>query len=193
MSTRDRILDAAHLAYSEEGYEKFSLRDVASRVGLTPMAIYKHFKDKEHLLHEVQLKGFEMWSAELDEAAKIKAPRKRLIDIACRYLQFAQEHTPHFEMMFLSTDRTRDLKHVTPEGSALIESVYRRYAANVAECLPTVQDVNGEAVALWAHNHGLVSLYLAGRLNFLGPDFAKFHRARVTEYLDQRRKVLTQC
>lgn len=190
MSTRDRILEAANAAYSENGYEKFSLRDVAARVGLTPMAIYKHFEDKDHLLHQVQLKGFEMWSAQLDEAAKVKAPRKRLIEIAGRYLRFAEDHTPYFEMMFLVTDHTRDLKHVTPEGSALIESVFRRYASTVAECFPAAQDIKGEAVALWAHGHGLVSLHLAGRLDFLGTDFAKFHRARVTEYIDYRRKAL---
>ena len=190
MSTRDRILEAANATYAENGYEKFSLRDVAARAGLTPMAIYKHFEDKDHLLHRVQLRGFEMWSAELDLADKVKAPRKRLIEIGCRYLEFAQNHTPYFELMFLNTDRTRDLKHVTPEGAALIESVFRRYAASVAACLPDTSHLQSEAIALWAHNHGLVSLYLAGRLEFLDGDFSKFHRARLTEYLDGRRRAL---
>lgn len=190
MSTRDRILEAANAAYSEKGYEKFSVRDVAARVGVTPMAIYKHFEDRDHLLHQVQLTGFKMWSAVLDEAAKVKAPRKRLIEIGCRYLEFAEKHTPYFEMMFLNTDRSRDLKHVTPQGAALIESVFRRYAAWVSECLPNAPNPRDEAVALWAHGHGLISLYLAGRLDFLGGDFAKFHRARITDYLDGRRKAL---
>lgn len=57
MSTRDRILEAANEAYVEKGHEKFSVRDIAARVGLTPMAIYKHFEDRNHLLHPVQLKG----------------------------------------------------------------------------------------------------------------------------------------
>jgi AcrR family transcriptional regulator len=190
MSTRDRILEAANAAYTENGYDKFSLRDVAGRVGLTPMAIYKHFHDKDHLLHHLQLRGFEMWSVELDAAMTVKAPRKRLIEIASRYLKFAQDHTPYFEMMFLSTDRTRDLKHITKEGAALIESVFRRYAESVAECLPNAPHPQSEAVALWAHNHGLVSLYLAGRLEFIDGDFADFHRARITEYIDSRRKAL---
>lgn len=192
MSTRDRILEAANAAYAEKGFEKFSVRDVAARVGLTPMAIYKHFEDKEHLLHCVQLQGFEMWSAELDEAANVKAPRKRLVEVACRYLRFAEDHTPYFEMMFLGTDRKRDLKHVTPEGARLIESVFRRYAQWVAECLPSAPDPRSEAVALWAHNHGLVSLYLAGRLEFLGADFAAFHRSRITDYIDGRRRALAE-
>ncbi len=183
-------MEAANAAYSENGYEKFSLRNVAARVGLTPMAIYKHFGDKDHLLHQVQLRGFEMWSAQLDEAAKVKAPRKRLIEIAARYLRFAEDHTPYFEMMFLNTDRTKDLKHITPEGAALIESVFRRYAASVVECFPHASNPESEAVALWAHSHGLISLYLAGRLEFLGGDFSKFYRGRITDYIDSRRKTL---
>jgi AcrR family transcriptional regulator len=190
MNTRDKILEAANAAYTEKGYEKYSMRDVAARVGLTPMAIYKHFADKDHLLHHVQLRGFEMWSAQLDEVATIKAPRKRLIEIASAYLEFAVSHTPYFEMMFLSPERARDLKHITPEGAALIESVFERYAASVAECLPQAPDPKTEAIVLWGHNHGLVSLYLAGRLEFLKADFSKFHRVCITEYIDNRRKVL---
>ncbi len=188
MNTRDRILEAANLAYAENGYSKFSMRDVASRVGLSPMALYKHFDDKEHLLHHVQLRGFQLWSSVLDEVAVIQAPRKRLVEVACRYLQFARESTPYFEMMFLNPDRGRELKHITPAGAALIESVFRRYEAWVQECLPRANDPQAEAVALWAHNHGLVSLYLAGRLSFIKSDFDSFHRGSISSYLDGRRR-----
>ena len=48
--TRDRILDVARELFSEQGYEKTSLREIADRLGFTKAALYYHFQSKEQLL-----------------------------------------------------------------------------------------------------------------------------------------------
>ncbi|CAM5679062.1 TetR family transcriptional regulator OS=Streptomyces griseorubiginosus OX=67304 GN=AQJ54_28670 PE=4 SV=1 [Streptomyces griseorubiginosus] len=47
---REEILDAALAIADERGLEAVSMRALAERVGVTPMALYRHVKDKAALL-----------------------------------------------------------------------------------------------------------------------------------------------
>lgn len=47
--TQARILDAAETIFSEQGFEKTQLEEVASRAGYTRGAIYAHYASKEDL------------------------------------------------------------------------------------------------------------------------------------------------
>ena len=54
MATRkDQILAAALALADEAGLEAVTMRAVAARVGITPMALYRHVADKESLLDGV--------------------------------------------------------------------------------------------------------------------------------------------
>jgi AcrR family transcriptional regulator len=48
--TRRLIIDAALKLAEDSGVENLSIRKVALRLGVTPMALYKHFNSKEELL-----------------------------------------------------------------------------------------------------------------------------------------------
>src|ERR1700722_722165 len=43
------ILDAAQNIFAHEGYENFSMRKLAERVGYSPASVYLHLKNKEEL------------------------------------------------------------------------------------------------------------------------------------------------
>lgn len=49
-STRERILEAALDLFTEQGFDKTSLREVSQRVGVTKAALYYHFRSKEEIL-----------------------------------------------------------------------------------------------------------------------------------------------
>jgi TetR/AcrR family acrAB operon transcriptional repressor len=49
LETRDQILDAAELVFSEQGVARASLEEVAERAGVTRGAIYGHFRNKADL------------------------------------------------------------------------------------------------------------------------------------------------
>src|ERR1700722_17541618 len=66
VTTRDRIFKAARRLFDEKGIEAVSLRVVAKKVGITPMAIYRHFEDKEDLIDALVLDGLADWSARVD-------------------------------------------------------------------------------------------------------------------------------
>jgi AcrR family transcriptional regulator len=55
-STRERILDIALELFTEQGYDKTSLRDIAERLGTTKAALYYHFERKEDMLMELHLR-----------------------------------------------------------------------------------------------------------------------------------------
>jgi AcrR family transcriptional regulator len=55
-STRERILDIALELFTEHGYDKTSLRDIAERLGTTKAALYYHFERKEDILLELHLR-----------------------------------------------------------------------------------------------------------------------------------------
>ncbi|HUA49124.1 MAG TPA: helix-turn-helix domain-containing protein [Solirubrobacteraceae bacterium] len=59
-STRERILDIALELFSERGYDKTSLRDIAERLGTTKAALYYHFARKEDILLELHLRLHEI-------------------------------------------------------------------------------------------------------------------------------------
>lgn len=50
--TRDRILRSAHDLFSRLGFSRVSMRQVATRAGVTKPALYYHFRDKETLFEE---------------------------------------------------------------------------------------------------------------------------------------------
>ncbi len=59
-STRERILDIALELFTEQGYDKTSLRDIAQRLGTTKAALYYHFERKEDILLELHLRLHEI-------------------------------------------------------------------------------------------------------------------------------------
>lgn len=51
LATRDRLLDAAELVFSEKGVSRSSLHDIAEAAGVSRGAIYWHFKNKADLFN----------------------------------------------------------------------------------------------------------------------------------------------
>ncbi|MFZ0994953.1 MAG: TetR/AcrR family transcriptional regulator [Candidatus Dormiibacterota bacterium] len=52
-STRERILEVALDLFTEQGFDKTSLREVAERVGVTKAALYYYFPSKEKMFAEL--------------------------------------------------------------------------------------------------------------------------------------------
>ncbi|MCC9311368.1 TetR/AcrR family transcriptional regulator [Kitasatospora sp. RB6PN24] len=62
--TRARIIAVALEMFSEHGYEKTSLREIADRLGVTKAALYYHFKTKDDIVHGI----VETMAVPIDEA-----------------------------------------------------------------------------------------------------------------------------
>lgn len=53
ISTRRRIQTVALELFTEQGYEKTSLREIAERLGVTKAALYYHFKSKDDIVNSL--------------------------------------------------------------------------------------------------------------------------------------------
>lgn len=66
--TRARILEAARLLFSAQGYEDTTIRDIATQAGMTTGAVFANFTDKSDLFHEIVGAGMEILLAKLRDA-----------------------------------------------------------------------------------------------------------------------------
>jgi len=69
--TREKILEVALELFSDRGYDKASLRDIADRLGITKAALYYYFERKEDILLELHLRLHKFGSEMLAEFEKI--------------------------------------------------------------------------------------------------------------------------
>jgi len=51
LGTREKIIKAAIFLFSDKGYSKTSVRDIAKEVMIKPASLYSHFTSKEEILH----------------------------------------------------------------------------------------------------------------------------------------------
>ena len=101
-SLRTAILSAA--IESLEAGEKFSLRAIARRVGVSPTAPYRHFTDRRELESAVAVEGFKDLRADLAAAltdpAAARSPVDVLAPLASAYVTFALRRPAIFRLMF---------------------------------------------------------------------------------------------
>jgi AcrR family transcriptional regulator len=155
------ILDAAAALFLEEGYDAFSMRHVAERIGYSATTIYRHFEDKDDLLFSVVDRGFSEFGARLAEAAASTTdPVRRLAAIGRAYVRFGLEQPGYYRVMFV--DRSEYLA-TPPAGSE--QPRMRSFgvlqdAVNLAVDAGAVRrgDTRAYAHALWALVHGIVML-----------------------------------
>ena len=57
ITARERLINAAVEAFAEKGFAGTTTRDIASRAGMSPAAVYVHHDSKESLLFTVSLDG----------------------------------------------------------------------------------------------------------------------------------------
>ncbi|WP_161569640.1 TetR/AcrR family transcriptional regulator [Veronia nyctiphanis] len=110
LNTKDTILKVACKKYLELGDAGFSMRSIAKEIGITPMAIYKHFENKEALQHELLKEAFRIFSNYLYEGLKGKSAKERFDLTADAYFNFAVQQSAYFELIFLSVNPMNSLK-----------------------------------------------------------------------------------
>lgn len=115
--SRDAILQAALAIADAEGVRAVSMRAVAERLGVTPMALYRHVGDKQALLDgliERLLQEVPLPDPRLDWAARLRA----LVDDV---LVVARRHPGVFPLLL-------QRPAVTPGALRLVETIFAALA-----------------------------------------------------------------
>lgn len=157
---RQKILTAAAALFGEVGYEKASMRHIASRIGYSATAIYLHFKNKEALMFAVVDEAFSALAADLDAAAnKGETPEEKLRQVAWSYIDFGLAHPTHYRLMFV--DKPAFLMARNTDGPGLRIQSLDVLQVVIERLLPASRGprtLGQFADALWACVHGVVML-----------------------------------
>jgi len=87
--TREQILDSSLRLFSEKGFARTSVRDIAQAAGITDAAIYYHFDSKRDLFDAlIDERGFTAALETLEKAEITVGPREALPAIALNALTF---------------------------------------------------------------------------------------------------------
>ena len=186
VSTADRIARAARALFERGGAAAVSMRKVAEAVGITPMAIYRHFPNREALLKRISDQSFEEIAHHWGARNKSGDPLARLMAIQRIYLDYALAHPHLFDHAFSA--RRDDARRFPEDFRARRSPTLNVVADVVVEAqqagLLRESDPWDVAMTLWAHTHGLIALYRAGRFSYDDDEFRNFYDDSVGRLFD---------
>ncbi len=184
--TAHKIRAAARRLLEKQGLEAVSMRRVGEAVGITAMAIYRHYPDRAALLNAVADEGFQELAGALREKRLSGDIERRLIQLAEVYLGHALANPKLFELMFLAKRQgarvyPRDFKaRRSPTASVMADVI----AAGIAQG-ELKQDVDWEiGFELGALFQGLILLYLGGRIDATPAGFRALYRRTFRRYMN---------
>ncbi len=175
------ILAAGHALMAEVGFQRFSAREVAKRVGYSIGTIHNVFGGFDRLVLAINTRTFALWAEHL-RARLAEAGTDRIAALVAGYFGFAQAH-PHLWMAIYDHRLPRDMAMPASDEETrggLTEIVREEVAGAVGE--------RGDATALTrsmiAVVHGHCHFALTGAFALMGePDAEGAVLARVREVL----------
>ena len=189
-SNQRKIATASRRLLDKEGTEAVTMRRVAKAVGITPMAIYRHYPDRAALLNSLADEGFEELVARLAGKRFSGSVEERLTKMGEIYLDHALENPRLFELMFLKRREgarryPRDFKaDRSPTANLMVEVIQEGMATGYFR-----DDDPWEIVfEMGALSHGLIMLYLGGRTAVSRTHFRALYRRSFGRYIHGIRK-----
>lgn len=139
------------------------MRRIASVVGVTPMAIYKHYADKDALLNALMLDSFAVWETRVAQIAE-EDPLAWLRQLGEQFVDFALNEPRHYEAAFLlKASQARQYPGDFAEGRSPAARMAQERIERVLRHGEGAASATDVVLALGALCQGLVSLYRAGR------------------------------
>ena len=184
--TSHRILEVARQALDRDGPSAVTMRTVARRIGITPMAIYKYFPSRDALLDRLANDEFAALAEQVGGEVTARTPRNRVLALFDAYLDYALAKPHRFELMFTARrKRARRFpddfrQRRSPTANLIADAL----AADRRNGRPVHRDVWGTTLTLAALGHGLIVLYAGGRIGLDEVSFRRLFRRQMTKVLD---------
>jgi AcrR family transcriptional regulator len=172
-TTPERISQAALAILEAEGPEAVSMRRVADAVGITPMAIYHHFSNRQALLNTITDEQFATFLSYIEARPMHGSPEAQLVSAMEAYIDYAVDRPRIFDYVF-SQPRPGARRYpddFRARRSPTLNPIADAVRAAMRDGLLEKDDVWEVALELWALTHGYVALYRAGRFNLTEKEF----------------------
>ncbi|MFD8731283.1 TetR/AcrR family transcriptional regulator [Streptomyces sp. NPDC059611] len=124
-----RLLVAAVDAFAERGYHATTTRDIAGRAGMSPAALYIHYKTKEELLHRISKIGHDRALYVLQaEADRDGTAAERLAGAVRSFVRWhAERHTTarvvQYELDALGPEHRTEIVELRRRSDAVVRRI----------------------------------------------------------------------
>ena len=166
------------------------MRRVAVAVGITPMAIYRHYPNRAALLNALADEGFEELAARLAGKRFTGDIDVRLTKLAEIYLDHALQNPRLFELMFLKPrEGARRYPRDFKAGRSPTANMLAKVVQEGIESGHLRKDDPWEVVfEMGALSHGLIMLFLGGRVGGTRRQFRALYDRSFRRYIHGIRK-----
>ena len=159
---REALVRAALDLIADKEPAGFTFADAARSAGVSSAAPYRHYRDRDALLAEVALRGFEMLAARLERAWNDGHPEPcaAFENLGRAYLSFARREPAYYSAMFeagVDIDSDLELRQASDRAFAVLRSA----AEALCALLPREKRPPAAMMSLhvWAMSHGIASLF----------------------------------
>jgi AcrR family transcriptional regulator len=162
---KEALLRAALELIAKKGPAGFTFAEAARWAGVSPAAPYRHFRDRDELLSNVALRGFEQFEAALQRAWDDGRPDAftAFDRIGKAYLAFARDEPSYYSAMFeagIPLDISAELRDAGDRAFAVLRKATETLIASMpAKSRPPAMMMS---LHIWALAHGIASLFGRG-------------------------------
>jgi AcrR family transcriptional regulator len=162
---KEALVRAALELIAQKGPAGFTFAEAARWAGVSPAAPYRHFRDRDELITNVALRGFERFAIVLEQAWDNGRPEpfKALDRMGKTYLEFARTEPAYYSAMFeagISLVSSPELREAGERAFAVLRSAAETLCAQaLPQSRPPTLMV---ALHIWAMSHGVASLFGRG-------------------------------
>jgi len=162
---RREILDAARELFINEGYEKFSMRRLAEKIGYSATTIYLYFKDKDDLLFAICEEFFTHFSAQLNNIRSVSQDPIETLRKALLYLmEFGLKNTNQYKVIFFTKSNIYGTQEEFVEKESMARNTYFVFREMVQNCIKAgrMRDLDVDVIShtLAIASHGLITMAL---------------------------------
>ncbi|MGA2945175.1 MAG: TetR/AcrR family transcriptional regulator [Xanthobacteraceae bacterium] len=162
---REALIRAALELIAQKGSAGFTFADAARWAGVSPAAPYRHFRDRDDLLANVALRGFEQFAVILAQAWDEGRPDSitALDRMGKAYLAFAHKEPAYYSAMFESgipADTTPELRAAGDRAFAVLREAAEKVCAQMPQ--KSRPPALMMALHIWSLSHGIASLFGRG-------------------------------
>lgn len=145
--TRARIQSVALELFTEQGYERTSLREIAERLGVTKAALYYHFKSKDEIVDSL----VDDQSEAIDELLEWAHGQPRTAGTRQEFVRRYAEvlHTAQHNQIMRFFDRNQAVLRDMKAGEKMRSRMTRLLDVVVDPDAPLTQQIKA-GMALWA-------------------------------------------
>jgi AcrR family transcriptional regulator len=185
-NTAEKIATVTLSILEKEGADAVSMRRVATQVGVTPMALYHHFASRTALLTFVTDREFEKLVDHMRAQPSSRGHRQKLLHVMDYYLDYAFAHPRIFDYVF--SQHRHDARKFPADFRARRSPTMNVVADTVEAAMKSgaiaTDDVWEIAMEFWAHIHGYIALYSAGRFGCSEKQFRQLCQRSLGRIID---------